>query len=101
MENTETIHKYELVVIVDAASTAQQKDEVLNSVAKSIEKFDGKVINSEVWMEKQKFTFEIKNRREGTYYLVKFESDGAQNKELNQALRLNEDILRFSVIQKG
>lgn len=99
MEQNETIRKYELVVIVDARLTNDDKEEVRKQSSEIIEKSGGKVINSQLWLEKQKFTFEIKKCTEGTYYLINFSGQGEVVEKVRAALKLNEKILRFAVMQ--
>jgi len=97
MSNNELITKYELVFIVDAGLTSTDKEALTKEVADVIGKNGGKVINSQVWLEKQKFTFDIKKRKEGTYYLLNYEADGAVNAKIQPLFKLNEKILRFSI----
>ena len=99
MQTTETIRKYEVVVILDAKLTNEQKDAIIKEVTDSIQKHGAKVINKNVWLEKQRFTFPIRKQLEGTYYLIKMEGDGAANSQVSTDLRLNEKILRFAVIK--
>lgn len=99
MERTDVLTKYELVIILDSKLGNDQKEQAVASACDAIKKVGGKVINSQVWLEKQKMTFSIKKRAEGTYYLVNFEAEGTQANDLKPALRLNEDILRFVIIK--
>lgn len=99
MEKTGLTRKYELVVIVDAKLTEEVKETVRKDVAGLIEKHDGKVINSQVWLEKHKMTFEIKKCSEGTYYLVNFEGKSSIIAKIKPLLKLNEKILRFEFIK--
>ena len=99
METTETMRKFELVVIVDATMTKEQKEAVLNEVVESIKKNGGKVNNSQIWFEKQRFTFNIRKKAEGTYFLIAFDADGSANSKVHADLRLNEKILRFSLLE--
>ncbi|MDD3374574.1 MAG: 30S ribosomal protein S6 [Candidatus Omnitrophica bacterium] len=89
--------KYELVVILDAHLSQDEKEKVIKAAADGIAKGEGKVINSQVWLEKHKFTFKIKNRTEGTYYLINFESKQASVIKIHKILSANEDILRFVI----
>lgn len=97
MELTETLRKYEIIIIVDAKLTADQKSAILKNAVEVIQKNGMKVINSQVWLEKQKFTAHIKKQAEGTYYLINTEGDGEGNKKIREDFRLNEGILRFAV----
>ena len=91
--------KYELVVIVDAADPQEEKEATLKEVSEMITKFEGKVINSQVWLEKHKFSFLMKKKAEGTYYLVNFESPREAITKMRPALKLNEKVLRSLIIK--
>ena len=93
------MNKYELVYIVDAQLPQQEKEEISRQAVDGINKIEGKVINSNVWFEKQRFTFPMKKIWEGTYYLVNFEAKGPSITKLRQGLRLNERILRSLIIR--
>ena len=93
--------KYEMVVVVDAALSQTDKDETIKSVSQAIEKHDGKVINSEIWIEKQKMSFLMKKRPEGTYYIVNFEGGEVKFPELRRALKLNDKVLRSLIVKDG
>lgn len=97
MELTETLRKYEIVVIVDAKMTAEQKSTCLAFVMDVLQKNGMKVINNQVWFEKQRFTFQIKKQSEGTYYLINAEGTGENNKVIRDELRMNESFLRFAI----
>jgi len=99
MEKTGIINKYELVVIVDAILSQEDKEIICKDVTDAINKVGGKVINSKVWLEKQKFTFDIKKKKEGTYYLINFEMDTSLTGRLRQLLKIKEQVLRFEIIK--
>jgi len=94
---TETLRKYELMIIVDAKLANEEKETVRREATEIVTKSGGKVINSQAWLEKQKFSFSIKKCAEGTYYLINFEGEGAVIGPIRSDLRLNERILRFAV----
>ncbi len=97
MSKVETIRKYELVVIVDAKLSNEEKESIRKEITDVVNKAGAKVINSQVWLEKSRFTFRIKKRTEGTYYLINFEADGASADKIRPVLRLNERLLRFEI----
>ena len=99
MEKNEVIRKYELVVIVDAKLTNEVKESIRKEVADAINKRGGKVINSQVWLEKHKLTFQIKKCDEGTYYVINFEGTSEIISKIRPTLKLNEKILRFDFIR--
>ncbi|MCK5012506.1 MAG: 30S ribosomal protein S6 [Candidatus Omnitrophica bacterium] len=99
MEKSELIRKYELVMIVDAKSTNEAKEAIRKEVTDVINKHGGKVINSQVWLEKHKLTFQIKKCSEGTYYVINFEGQSEIINKIRPSLKLNEKILRFDFIK--
>jgi len=94
-----TAGKYELVVIIDTKLTSEAKETIRKDVTDLINKHGGKVINSQVWLEKHKLTFPIKKCNEGTYYVINFEGRGEIVEKVQPSLRLNEKILRFEFIK--
>lgn len=97
MNKQATLTKYELVMIVDSGLADSAKEEIYKAAADAITKSDGKVLNSQVWLDKQRFAFDIKKYKEGTYYMTNFEAEGDITAKLTAVLKLNEKILRFGV----
>lgn len=93
--------KYEMVVIIDATLPQEQKEKIVKDVCETATKCEAQVINSHVWIEKQKFSFRMKKRLEGTYYLVNFEAPQAAISKMRGLLRINDDILRSLIINVG
>jgi ribosomal protein S6 len=99
MVKNEQNRKYELVVIVDAKLTNEAKETVRREITDLVNKYDGKVINSQVWLEKHKFTFEIKKCNEGTYFIINLEGGSEVVEKMKPLLKLNERVLRFAFIK--
>ena len=99
MEKNELIKKYELMIIIDAKLSNEEKELILKTVVEAVNKNGGKVINSRVWLEKHKLTFSVQRCQEGTYYLINFESETPAVNTIHSNLRLNEKILRFVIIR--
>ncbi len=91
--------KYELVVMVDAQKSPSEKEEVYRQTQEVITKIGGRVLNSQVWLDRYKMSFSLKKRTEATYYLINFESEGALLAKMRDLLRLNEEILRYLIIR--
>ena len=98
MEKIELTRQYELVVILDAKLTNEAKESVCKEVTDDINKHGGKVINSQVWLEKHKLTFPIKNCSVGTYYVINFKGKSEIINKIKPNLRLIEKILHFAFI---
>jgi len=99
MEKSTLVRKYELVLIIDAKLTSEIKETVRKEAADLINKHGGKVINSQIWLEKHKLTFQIKKCDEGTYYIINFEGGNDVVAKVKPSLKLNEKILRFIFIR--
>ena len=69
------LRKYEMVVIVDARLTNEEKDSILKGLSETVVKAGGKVTSASVWIERQKMTIKIKKCLEGTYFMVNFEDE--------------------------
>lgn len=93
------MNKYELVVMVDANLPQEVKEGILKEACDVIAKSEGKVINSQVWIDKHKMPFRIKKSAEATYYLINMEGESAVANKAKQILKLNEKILRFLTIR--
>lgn len=94
----ELSRKYELVMIIDARLSAEEKKNIAKEAADAVSKAEGKVINTQLWLEKHKLAFPIKKCAEGSYYLISFESDGLAVEKIRSGLNLNEKILRFAIM---
>ena len=93
------MEKYELVVIVDANAPQEKKESILKETTDAIGKSEAKVINSQVWLDKHRFTFRIQKCLEGTYYTVNFEALPVAIAKIRQYLKLNEEILRSLIVR--
>jgi small subunit ribosomal protein S6 len=102
MENG-SLQKYELMVIVDSRLGQEEKDKIFKEAADAVVKNGGRVINSQLWLDKHRMTFAISKAKEGSYYLVNYEADGTVNAKMKATLKINERILRFVIarIEKG
>lgn len=92
-------NKYELVFLLDAQTPQEKKEAACKQVTEAVAKHEGKIINSNVWLERQKMTFPLKRCLEATYYLMNLEANSAAINKIRQTLRLNEDLLRFLVVR--
>ena len=95
MVKSEVLRKYDLIVVVDAKSNNDDKASALKEVTDAITKAGGKVINTQLWLEKHRLFFRIKNRQEGSYYIVHFEAEPAKIREIQTNLRIKDRLLRF------
>lgn len=86
--------KYEAMIIIKPTLTEEERKSLFGQINDSIIKYNGKILQASVWAERKKLTFRIKKFDEGVYYLVNFDLDPKYVKEIRQAWRINENILR-------
>ena len=90
------MRRYELVVIFGVDRVPELTSEHLESVTVRISAQGGEVDSVNSW-GKRKFTYAIQGQREGHYVLLRFSMDPENIGELNDALRISEDVTRFLI----
>lgn len=91
--------KYELMLLTKSGLRDEEKDSILKQVSEAITKNEGKVNRKDLFLDKHRLAFSVKKQKEGTYFIVELEIPPAALVKLNQALTLNENILRFQIIK--
>jgi len=84
---------YESVIIVKPQLSDGEVGEFVNKVKTLVTKNGGEVISEEK-LGRRKFTHEINHVRDGFYLYLKFKANPTFVKELENALKLNESVLR-------
>jgi small subunit ribosomal protein S6 len=90
--------KYEVVFIVDSRLSDGEKTDVVKQVAELVNKLGGKIVDSKVWIERQRMAFSINKAWEGTYYLSIVEMPEGEVARFRRELQINERILRFLLV---
>ena len=84
---------YESVIIVKPQLSDGEVGEFVNKVKTLITNKGGEVISEEK-LGRRKFTHEVNHARDGFYLYLKFKAQATFIKELEGALKLNENVLR-------
>ena len=90
-------NKYELMVLVKAQLPQEEKEGIFKQATEMVTKSGGKILNSQVWQEKQRLHYSIKKCREATFHLTKFEGPSETLEKIRQSMRLNDGVLRHLV----
>lgn len=88
------MNNYEAMIIIKPDLSEEERKTLFNQIGEAITKYEGKVSQATIWSEKKKFYFPINRCNEGVYYLLNFNLAPASVKDIRQAYRLNENILR-------
>ncbi|HPR16895.1 MAG TPA: 30S ribosomal protein S6 [Candidatus Cloacimonadota bacterium] len=93
------LKKYESMVIVSPSlneDTAKQTNEEVHSF---IKENGGEILNVDEW-GKKRLAYEIKEVREGFFFVNYYTFDPANIAELERFLKLNDKIIRHNILVK-
>lgn len=93
------MNTYELLYIVPTQYTDDEVGEIEKKVSGLVEKVGGKVA-SNTNLGKIRLAYPIKKVRHGTYILSYFEAEGEQVAELDRQLRLADEVLRHTIVDR-
>ena len=93
------MRNYEGVFILSPDLSPEASKGAVTQVQELISKGGGRVEGIQDWGRKR-LAYKIKKRQEGNYVLLNFQMDPDQSKKLEQALRLNDNLLRFLIVNK-
>ena len=93
------MNKYELALVVSAKIEDEERAAVIEKVKALIARFGGNVTNVDEW-GKRKLAYEIQKMKEGFYYFITFESDSNCPNEVEQRVRIMEDVIRYLCIRQ-
>lgn len=93
------LSNYELLYIISNEYSEDEAAKIVQKISAIIKDNEGKITFSEEW-GKKKLAYPIKHFRHGYYYLVEFDLVGERLANINRALRMLSEILRFQLIKK-
>lgn len=93
------MNKYELAVVVNAKIEDDEREQVVEKVKALVERFGGKISDVDEW-GKRRLAYEIQKMREGFYYFIHFESDAEVPGEIEQRIRIMDNVLRYLCVRQ-
>lgn len=93
------MRNYEMMYILNPI-VADQEETLVSAIEKVnslVTGNGGEIVNEDRW-GKRRFQYEINKIREGYYVVLKFKLNPESLDELNRVLKLNEDIVRYLLI---
>lgn len=88
---------YEAIYIIQPEASEDEVEKVVQSVESLITEDGGTVVRVDVW-GKRRLAYEVKGFHEGIYVLTRFECNPAFPKKLEDAIKLNESVIRYLVV---
>ena len=93
------MNKYELAVVVSAKIEDDARAEVIEKVKDLVTRFGGNVTDVDEW-GKKRLAYEIQKMKEGYYYFIHFESDATVPAEVEQRIRIVDNVLRYLCVRQ-
>ena len=93
------MNKYELALIVNAKIEDDARAAVVEKAKEYITRFGGTVTDVEDW-GKKKLAYEIQKMSEGFYYFIHFDAEAGVPGELEQSVRIRDNVLRFLCVRR-
>ncbi|KKM27807.1 hypothetical protein LCGC14_1570980 [marine sediment metagenome] len=92
------MRSYELMLVTPTSLSKDQEGEFFSKTEATIKKNKGKV-TSKTPMGKKKLAYQISGQNEGIYTLLEFDGDGKTVSELEMALKISGEVLRYGVFK--
>ena len=92
------MNKYELAVVISAKLEDEARAEVIEKVKALIARFGGNVTDVDEW-GKRRLAYEIQKMKEG-YYFIHFESDTTVPGEVEQRIRIMDNVIRYLCVKQ-
>lgn len=93
------MNKYELCVVVSAKIEDDERAATVEKCKAYVERFGGKVTNVDDW-GKKRLAYDIQHMKEGFYYFIQFEADATAPVEIENNVRIMEDVIRFLCVRQ-
>ncbi len=91
--------KYELAFVVSANVEDEERDAVVEKVKALIERFGGQISDVEEW-GKRKLAYPIQHMTEGYYYFAHFEAETSAPGEIEERIRIMDNVIRYLIVKK-
>lgn len=93
------MRKYELALVVNAKLEDEARDAVVEKAKGYIARYNGTVTEVEEW-GKKRLAYEIQKMHEGFYYFIQFEAEPSVPAQIEQNVRIMDNVLRFLCVKK-
>ena len=93
------MRNYEGVFIISPDLAGDAAKGVVTQMQELVTKNGGRVDGLQEW-GKRRLAYKIHKKHEGNYLVMNFQMDSQHTKKFEQALRLNDHVLRFLLVNK-
>ena len=93
------MNQYELALVVNAKIEDDARAAVVESAKELVTRFGGVITNVED-CGKKRLAYEIQKMREAYYYFIQFDAEATVPAEIEQRVRIMDNVLRFLCIRR-
>ena len=93
------MNKYELALVVSAKIEDDARTATVEKAKEYITRAGGTVTEVEDW-GKKKLAYEVQKMSEAYYYFIQFDAAAEVPAELEQSVRIMDNVLRFLCVRK-
>ncbi len=93
------MNKYELALVVNAKIEDDARAAVVEKAKEYITRAGGTITEVEEW-GKKKLAYEIQKMTDGFFYFVQFDASAAAPAQIEQHVRIMDNVLRFLCVRK-
>ncbi len=91
--------KYELALVLNAKLEDDARSAKLEKIKEMIAHFGGTITNVDDW-GKKKLAYDIQKMSEGFYYFIQFDAEATTPAELEERLRIEENVIRYLCVRQ-
>ena len=93
------MNKYELALVVSSKIDDDARTAVVDKAKAIIEKAGGTITNVDE-KGKLRLAYEIQKMKEGFYYFIQFDAEADVPAQLEQAVRIMDNVLRYLCVRQ-
>jgi len=90
------MRRYELMLVLRPDTADDRVQQILDRTTRGIAEADGQIIKVSPW-GRRRLAYPISGQREGSYFIVVFESPSEAIEELERSLNITEELMRHLV----
>ena len=92
------MNKYELALVVNAKIEDDARTATVEKAKEYITRFGGQISDVDDW-GKKRLAYEIQKMKEAYYYFVQFDADAAAPIEIENRVRIMENVVRYLCVR--
>lgn len=89
---------YELMFIMDVALAEDERRDIVNEIEREVIDLGGEIDTTEQY-DVRDLAFPINDITRGDYRLIRYESDGRMNQDLQERMNIRDDVLRYMIVK--